>query len=446
MAIFNLRRVFLPIAVGMPQAPVALRKSRFVPSRAFTLSRFQPQAAPKRRPRRSRLMATLFVAGVLFLASTARPADAGLWDDFRDSVKAWYSAFQLGEVNEDDIPQQPVELAGEVALLLKNQVELAFDKDTPGIGSVHWMDFSPEGTLLIADYTGQQALEFSRTDGRYIRSFGRQGNGPGEYGTPGNMAIDPYGRVYILDPVFGRILRYDRQGQYVDRTSLFKGSRLLTGRTGEVFLIKVNEMQIIEVQRLDPATWEPLYRIPLSTDKQRFISSRMLAFAQVCYNPARHRLYYLGPNDYLVKEIDADTGQIIRQFGHRPAGFIPLPKRYHSILRGSFEDMRELKMTTLKSMTLVDERYLFVSYRHLGMRNEVPTPWILYDLASSVNIEAYAFNKATIDSLKSFTNHIPWNSVAAWQGRLYIWREPSNERAETSNGMVATYLPVFEDN
>lgn len=49
MAIFNLRRAFLPIAVGSLRLLIALRKSRFVTSSAFTLFRFQLEDAPKRR-------------------------------------------------------------------------------------------------------------------------------------------------------------------------------------------------------------------------------------------------------------------------------------------------------------------------------------------------------------------------------------------------------------
>ncbi len=372
------------------------------------------------------------------LGSTA--ADAGLWSDIRDSVKAWYTAYQVGEVDETNISQTPVEYVGEVDVIFQQQIELAFDEDSPGIGRVRWLSFSPEGTLLITDSIGDQAHEFSRTDGHYIRSFGQQGRGPGEYGSPRNMAIDSHGRLYILDKTFGQIVRYDRQGQYIDGTRSFKGSRLLIGRAGEVFLLKTNPMKIMEIQSLDPTTWEPLYRTPLSTDEQQFVSFRMNAFAQVRYSPARHRLYYLGPNDYLVKEIDADTGQIIRQFGLRPEGFVSLPERYHSIGRGSSEGMYGLEMTTLKNMTLIDDRYLFVS--HQVARDA--QWWILYDLTSSSNMETYTFDRAKVESLVS--NMAPWNSVAAWQGHLYIWREPSSERAEISNGTVETYTLSFDIN
>ncbi|MCY3790029.1 MAG: 6-bladed beta-propeller [Gemmatimonadetes bacterium] len=406
---------------------------------AFTLSPFQSEDAHKGWLMScARRVATCLLVGVFLLGSTAQPADAGLWD----VVKEWYVSFQLGEVDEANIPQVPVEYVGEVSLLLKNQVELAFEEDTPGIGTLRWMGFSPEGTLLITDRTVAQALEFRRTDGKYVyvRSFGRQGNGPGEYASSVNMAVSPQGQAYLLDLDFGQILRYDRQGPYLDKMRSFNTSRLLTGLNGEVFLLKTNRMKIMEVQRLDPETWELLYRTPVSTDKQRFISYRMATFAHLCYDSARHRLYYLGPNDYLVKEIDAETGAILRQFGRPPEGFMPLPKYYHSLGRGSREDMAELEMTVVNSMILVQDRYLWISHKigRLG-----PIRWVLYDLTASARIDAYGFNSSAIERLKSFSNITPWKSVTAWQGRLYMWMPPPEDVAEKSNGIVEIYELSF---
>ena len=356
----------------------------------------------------------LFIAVVLAVCGDSGPVEAG-------------------------IPETPVEDAGEVGLELIRSVEIPFDDETPGIGEVQWMGFSSEGTLLLTDLTARQAHEFSLNDGQYIRAFGRKGNGPGEYMFAANMAVDPQGKVYLLDKVSGRILRYDRQGQYLNQMRSFHTSRILTGRGGEVFVLKVNAVKILEVQRLDPATWEVVYRTPVSTDKQRFISFRMSPFAHLCYSTARHRLYYLGPNDYMVKEIDAETGQVVRQFGRRPEGFVPLPKRYHGITRGTREDIAELKMTMLKSMTLIQDRYLLVSHE-----SPYPTRWVIYDLTLLTGIEAYDFNSAAKERLEALHASIPWNSIAAWQDRLYMWRKPSPEVAETSNGTVETYELSFD--
>lgn len=413
-----------------------------MPSSAFTLSRFQPQDGSKRRPvcRVGRL-ATLLIASVLAIGSTPEPGDAGLWDD----VKELYFVFRLGEVDEASIPQTPVEYIGEIGLNFQGEVELAFDGDTPGIGRVRWMEVTPEGSLLLTDEIGCQALEFSLQDGRYIRAFGRRGNGPGEYVYTANMAVGPQGQIYLLSS-YG-VLCYDRQGQYLERKSSLSTSWVLTGRGGEIFLLRSNAMRILELQRRDPATWEVLYRTPLSNDKQQFISHRLRYFAQLCYSAGRHRLYYLGPNDYFVKEIDAETGEIIRQFGLRPEGFIPLPKRYQSIGRGSRKDMNELllqiQMSRVKSMTLLQDRYLLVSYK-------IAHSWegIIYDLnsASVVETRAYGFNEKAKERLKMLSLYIPWNSITAWDDQLYIWREPSEGVSETSNGTVELYTLSFNAN
>ena len=444
MAIFNLRRVFLPIAVGIPRASIALRKSRFVPASALILSRFQLRDAPERPSYCTGRLATLFIAGVFAIGKTAEPAEAGLWDE----VKEWYVSFQLGEVDEANIFQVPVEYVGEVGLNYLGNIELDFGEDTPGIGLIYDMGFSPEGTLLISDMVGKQALEFSSTNGQYIRSFGRTGRGPGEYGSPYKVAVDPQGQVYVLDAIFGQILRYNRQGQYLDKMQLFKSRRLLTGRGGEVFLLQTNPMHIMEVQRLDPATSDRVYRTPVSTDNQRFISFRLGSSAHLCYSPARHRLYYLGPNDYLVKEINADTGNISHQFGMRPEGFIPLPERYHSIWRGSSADMEEFfrqrkdgsfagTITAVNHMILIEDQYLLVHHVHPGTFTD---SWVLYGLTGSAGIEGYYFDELALEYLK------PFGKIAAWQDRLYIWRKPAAEVAEMSNGTVEIYELSFTAN
>ena len=355
-------------------------------------------------------------------------------------ILGWGNIGSGDELNEESIPETPVEYAGEVGLELMGRVEIPFDEETPGIGEVQWMGFSSEGTLLLTDFTARQAHEFSLDDGHYIRSFGRRGSGPGEYGSAYNMAVDPQGKVYLLDSTRGQILRYDRQGQYLNQMRSFRTSRVLTGRGGEVFVLKVNAVKILEVQRLDPATWEVVYRTPLSTDKQRFISFRMSPFAHLCYSTARHRLYYLGPNDYKVKEIDAETGEVVRQSGRSPEGFMSLPRRYHGIGRGTREDMQDLlrEISSLRSMTLLKDQYLLISHFTLSS-----VSWVVYDLSSTTKIKAYDFNRDAKELLASFRGSIPWRDIAAWKDRLYIWRSPSEEAAETSNGTVEVYALTF---
>ena len=401
---------------------------------------------------------TLLVASILAL--TVKPADAGLWDNIKESAKAWYADDSSEASDEPTIPQTPVEYAGRVDLILQEQIELAFDENTPGIGNVGWMGFSPEGTLLLTDFIGNQAVEFSRTDGQYIRSFGRAGSGPGEYVRPMSMDIDPQGQLYILDPGLGYLLRYDRQGQYLDQTPRFsKGSRIATGRAGEVFLTRAkgtSSGHIMELQRLDPATYEPIYRIPLSTSEQSFIARKMFGYARLAYSPTRHRLYYMGPNDYKVTEIDADTGRLVRQFGYQLERYDSLPERYYNLKGGTIEDMSKLnhEMSYVMAMILVEDRYVFVVYQHPSIfddlaRRALKWEGIVYDLKTPDLIKAYAFEEPIpsypdpVDSSKVRYMSIPGNDLTHWDGRLYNYQSPPPERAEHSNGTVRVYESVF---
>ena len=367
-----------------------------------------------------------------------------------DQSKETYSKSSPHEANEESIHETKLEYIGEIGLDLKRQFSLDFNEKTPGIGEANWIGVTRDNTLLLTDRIGERAHEFDLSDGRYIQSFGRQGRGPGEYGSARYMSIDPQGMVYLLDSTHGQIVRYDRAGKHVDTTRLLHATRVLTGRLGEVFVLMVNPMKIMELRRLEPSRWDVVYRVALSTNSQRFISYRMKAFAHLCYSVVRNRLYFLGPNDYMVREIDAETGKTIRRFGRRPKGYVPLPTRYHGIEQGSREDMRGLKMTTVRSMTIVHGRFLIVSHINPGTTEDTTvasiTNWSIYDLDTEEAVRVYDFSRSAKEHLESEVISLPWNSIASSRDQLYVWSEPSAAESENSNGNVAVYALDFGAN
>ena len=388
----------------------------------------------------------LLVASIL--AFLAKPA-----------VKAWSIDDSSAASDKPTIPQTPVEYVGHVDLTLKGQVELAFDEDTPAISDVNWMGFSPEGTLLLSDFIGRQAFEFSIMDGQYIRSIGRSGLGPGEYGFPFNIAITLQGHLYILDKSAGYLHRYDRQGQFLDRSPRFSNSggvQLVTGRDSAVYLTKITEKSsghtnTIELQRLEPATsanYEPIYRIPLSTNQPSFIADGNA----LAYSPTRHQLYYMGRNDYKVTEIDPATGQLVRQFGYQLERYRPLPERYYSsaVTVKTFEEISNLdhEASWVESMILVQDQYIFVTYQHPSIYDDLAKhalKWegVVYDLKIPNQIKAYTFEKA----VQSSPGSVLWflgSNLTHWDGCLYTYQSPLPERANDSNGTVVIYEPVFQ--
>ncbi|MDE3256922.1 MAG: 6-bladed beta-propeller [Gemmatimonadota bacterium] len=345
-----------------------------------------------------------------------------------------------GASDDERIPERQLRYAGKVALELRETVELGFDKDMPGIGFVHWMGISPEGTLVVIDRVSHQAHEINYQDGKYIRSFGRTGNGPGEHSTADDMSMDPEGRVYLLDKRRGQILRYDRTGRYLDRTESIHVSKVHAGRNDGIYFLRVNSSLIIELQRRDPATWSVLNSTPLSNPKQSFVSFRMSRVARLCYNASLQVFYYLGPNDYMVKVIDAVTGEITAKFGRRPKGFVGLPDRYHDIERGTFDELRQLEITKVGSMTLVEDRYLFVSFYH---RRSPTWEWVVYMINPSGTIDVFDLEDVSSGLLQPYSHHhdgVRMGAVTAARESIYIWRPPRTEVADKSNGTMEIHV------
>ncbi len=351
-----------------------------------------------------------------------------------------------GVTDDEHIPEKQLRYAGKVALELRETFEFGFDQDTPVIGRVDWMGISPEGTLMVTDFESDQAHEINYRDNQYIRSFGRPGRGPGEHWSAESMSIDPEGRVYLLDGRGGQILRFDRKGRYLDRTQSIGVSKIHVGRKGEVFSLRVNTTSLImELQRRDPATWGVLSRTPLSDPNRSFVSIRMRKFARLCYNASLQVFYYLGQNDYMIKQIDGVTGEVTAKFGRRPNGFVALPDRYRDIGRGTYEDLQDVRITLVGSMTLVEDRYLFVSYDH----PESPMrEWVVYTVNSSGPIDVFDLDEVSSLRLQLFGGHgrVPMGAITAANESVYIWRPPRAEVAENPNGMLEKYAFVLDLN
>jgi sugar lactone lactonase YvrE len=80
------------------------------------------------------------------------------------------------------------------------------------------------GNIFVADghggKTNARIVKFTR-DGRFIKSWGKHGSGPGEFDTPHAIATDSRGRLFVADRGNNRIQIFDQEGTFLEEWRQF---------------------------------------------------------------------------------------------------------------------------------------------------------------------------------------------------------------------------------
>jgi hypothetical protein len=83
--------------------------------------------------------------------------------------------------------------------------------------------FLPDGTFFIADgYDNHRVVKFDR-DGKFLKDWGTEGSGPGQFRVPHGVTIDAQRRVYVADRDNMRIQIFDENGRYLDEWPDIRG-------------------------------------------------------------------------------------------------------------------------------------------------------------------------------------------------------------------------------
>jgi streptogramin lyase len=75
--------------------------------------------------------------------------------------------------------------------------------------------FASNGDIYVSDgYGNDRVVVFDKT-GKYVRSWGKLGQGPGEFSQPHSIVIDSKDRVYVADRNNARIQIFDSRGKFL---------------------------------------------------------------------------------------------------------------------------------------------------------------------------------------------------------------------------------------
>lgn len=88
-------------------------------------------------------------------------------------------------------------------------------EDTPGgLGRIADLEMGHDGTVYVLDGMNRTIHVFDTT-GSLLRSFGQQGQGPGELESPSALAWGPEGNLWVVDPGNGRFTVFETSGRVV---------------------------------------------------------------------------------------------------------------------------------------------------------------------------------------------------------------------------------------
>src|SRR2546425_1652641 len=103
---------------------------------------------------------------------------------------------------------------------------------------------APNGDIFVSDGHVMNAngriVKFSK-DGKFIKTWGKKGKGPGEMDTPHAIAMDSRGRLFVADRANNRIQIFDQDGKFLDQWKQF-------GRPSGVSIDKNDTIYVVDSQ------------------------------------------------------------------------------------------------------------------------------------------------------------------------------------------------------
>jgi sugar lactone lactonase YvrE len=99
---------------------------------------------------------------------------------------------------------------------------------------------APNGDIFIADGHGgnsnNRIVKFTK-DGKFIKTWGKKGTGPGEFDIPHCLAFDSRGRLFVGDRNNNRIQIFDQDGKYIEEWKQFsRPSGIVIDKHGMIYV------------------------------------------------------------------------------------------------------------------------------------------------------------------------------------------------------------------
>ena len=124
-----------------------------------------------------------------------------------------------------------------------------------------------DGNLYVADFLNAR-IEIFDADGKFIRTFGKRGDGPGYFSMPKGVAIDCDGHIWVTDAMQNRVQVYSQEGQLLIYMGNVQG--LLPGMFSGLQYITIDKHNRVFTSEVFPGRVQMFRYVTQDEAKQEF--------------------------------------------------------------------------------------------------------------------------------------------------------------------------------
>ena len=139
------------------------------------------------------------------------------------TVMAWFPGVARGEIDRDNVLQvrNPLEAPSARTLTLEKLWKIGgySESDEELFGVIVDLATDVKGRVYLLDMQLAEVKVFA-PDGGYLRTIGREGDGPGEFRSPTGLLIMPNGNLCVVQPSPARMSLFSPDGEYVGEFEL----------------------------------------------------------------------------------------------------------------------------------------------------------------------------------------------------------------------------------
>lgn len=113
----------------------------------------------------------------------------------------------------------------------------------------------PDGSIYIADGYGNSRMVKFTAEGKFVSTWGKAGDAPGEFAAPHQVIVDAKGRVIVGDRDNGRVQVFDGDGKLLHIWPVTKPFGVALDPKGVLFISTGKSIQQLDESGTPVATW-----------------------------------------------------------------------------------------------------------------------------------------------------------------------------------------------